>query len=42
MKVIEMFDDALPIIKKFAPTIGAAIGGHIGFAAGYFETAQGG
>jgi hypothetical protein len=31
----EVFKDALPIIKKFAPTIGAAIGGPVGVATGY-------
>lgn len=31
----ELFDDALPIIQKFSPTIGAAIGGPFGLAAGY-------
>ena len=31
----DLLIDALPIIKQFAPTIGAAIGGPIGMAAGY-------
>jgi hypothetical protein len=35
MKLKEMFDSALPIITKFSPSIGAAIGGPYGFAAGY-------
>jgi len=35
MKVKELFSDALPIISKFAPTIGNAIGGPFGVAAGY-------
>jgi len=35
MNLKELFNDALPIIKNFAPTIGAAIGGPAGAAAGY-------
>lgn len=35
MKIKDLFHDALPIITKFAPTIGAAIGGPVGVAAGY-------
>lgn len=35
MKLNELFSEALPIISKFAPTIGAAIGGPFGAAAGY-------
>lgn len=31
----EILKDALPIINQYAPTIGAAIGGPVGFAAGY-------
>jgi hypothetical protein len=35
MKLREIFDASLPIINKFAPSIGGAIGGPYGFAAGY-------
>jgi hypothetical protein len=35
MKLKELFSDALPIISKFAPSIGAAIGGPVGLASGY-------
>lgn len=35
MKIKEAFIDALPIIEKFAPSVGAAIGGPLGFASGY-------
>jgi len=35
MKLKELFEDALPIITKFAPTVGTALGGQFGFAAGY-------
>ena len=35
MKLTELFSDVLPLIQKVAPTIGAAIGGPIGLAAGY-------
>ena len=35
MKLKELFGDALPIIEKFAPSIGGAIGGPVGVAAGY-------
>ncbi len=35
MKLKELLGDAFPIIAKFAPSIGAAIGGPMGFAAGY-------
>jgi hypothetical protein len=35
MKIKELFVDALPIIEKFSPTIGAAIGGPVGAATGY-------
>ena len=35
MKLKEIFEDALPIISNFAPSIGAAIGGPVGLAAGY-------
>ena len=35
MNMKELFSDALPIINKFAPTIGTALGGPFGFAAGY-------
>lgn len=35
MKFKELFSDALPLIQKFAPTIGAAIGGPMGLATGY-------
>jgi hypothetical protein len=31
----ELLSDAFPIIEKFAPGIAGAIGGPIGFAAGY-------
>lgn len=35
MKIKELFADALPIITKFAPSIGAAIGGPVGAATGF-------
>jgi hypothetical protein len=35
MKLKEIFNDALPIVSKFAPSIGAAIGGPVGLATGY-------
>jgi len=35
MKLKELFGDALPLISKFAPSIGEAIGGPVGLAAGY-------
>jgi hypothetical protein len=35
MNVKGIFEDALPIISTFAPTIGAALGGPIGLATGY-------
>ena len=35
IKLREIFADSLPIIEKFAPTIGAAIGGPVGMASGY-------
>ena len=35
MKIKDLLNDALPIISKFAPTIGGAIGGPVGVAAGY-------
>jgi len=35
MKISAIFNDALPIISKFAPSIGTALGGPIGFATGY-------
>src|ERR1700689_438273 len=35
MKLKEIFDASLPIITKFAPSIGAAIGGPYGMAGGY-------
>ena len=35
MNVKELFSDALPIISKFAPSIGGAISGPVGIAAGY-------
>jgi hypothetical protein len=35
MKFKELFSDALPLIKNFAPTIGLAIGGPYGVASGY-------
>ncbi len=31
----ELFSDALPIIEKFAPSLGGVIGGPAGFAIGY-------
>lgn len=35
MNLKELFNDALPVINKFAPTIGEIIGGPIGMATGY-------
>jgi hypothetical protein len=35
MNIKELFKDALPLIVKFAPTLGSAIGGPVGMAAGY-------
>ncbi len=35
MNLKEMFDDALPLITQFAPSIGAAIGGPCGASFGY-------
>lgn len=35
MKFKELFNDALPLIKNFAPTIGLAIGSPFGVASGY-------
>lgn len=35
MKLKELFSDSLPIIEKFAPSVGTAIGGPVGIAAGY-------
>lgn len=35
MKIKELFTDALPLISQYAPTLGAAIGGPFGAAAGY-------
>jgi hypothetical protein len=35
MNVKEILKDALPMIQKFAPSIGAAIGGPIGIATGF-------
>lgn len=34
MNLKEIFKDALPIISRFAPSVGAAIGGPFGAAAG--------
>lgn len=34
MNIKDVFRDAIPLVEKFAPTIGAAIGGPIGAAAG--------
>jgi len=35
MKLKEIFNDALPIIQRVAPTIASAIGGPLGLASGY-------
>ncbi len=35
MTLKDVFRDALPIIKNFAPSIAAAIGGPVGVATGY-------
>lgn len=35
MKLKELLGEAFPIIAKFAPTIAGALGGQMGFAAGY-------
>ncbi len=35
MNIKELFKDALPLISKFAPSVGGAIGGPLGIAAGY-------
>lgn len=35
MKIADIFKDVLPLIEQYAPTVGAAIGGPFGLAAGY-------
>lgn len=35
MIISEIFKDVLPLIKKFSPSVGLAIGGHVGFVTGY-------
>lgn len=35
MNIKELFNDVLPVLEKFAPSIGAAIGGPFALAAGY-------